>query len=139
MNSTTVRTIVGLGTITGMRSMSGVTALALTRGGTIARVASTLAAGEFAADKTSFVGNRTDAVPLLGRTVLGALVGGLVANDEQDDVMAGALIGAATAFIAAHLAFQVRTSLLPSGIAGGLLEDAIVTAAAAAYVRNGRS
>jgi uncharacterized membrane protein len=102
-------------------------------------VASALAAGEFVGDKTSLVGNRTDAVPLLGRAVLGALVGGLVANEEQDDVVAGALIGAATAFIAAHLAFQVRTRLLPSGVAGGLLEDAIVTAAAAAYVRNGRS
>ena len=136
MNSVALRNIIGLGTITGMRSMAGPAALALARGGLAARVASLFAAGEFVGDKTSLVGNRTDAVPLAGRAAMGALVGGVIAHEEHESVLVGAVIGATTAFIAAHLAFQVRTRLLGATVAGGLLEDAIVTAAGAAYLRN---
>jgi uncharacterized membrane protein len=139
MNSVALRNIIGLGTITGMRSMAGPATLALARGGLAARVASLFAAGEFVGDKTSFVGNRTDAVPLAGRAAMGALVGGVIAYDEHESVLAGALIGATTAVIAAHLAYQVRTRLLGSTVVGGLVEDAIVTTAGAAYLRNRRS
>jgi len=136
MNSVALRNIVWLGTITGMRSMAGPAALAVARGGIAARIASLFAAGEFVGDKTSFVGNRTDAVPLAGRAVMGALVGGVIAHEEREPVLVRAVIGATTAFIAAHLAFQVRTRLLGANVAGGLVEDALVTAAAAAYVRS---
>jgi uncharacterized membrane protein len=135
MTNGTLRSIIGLGTITGMRSLSGPATLAIARGGPLARIASAAAAGEFAADKTSFVGNRTDAIPLAGRVVMGALAGAVVAHEADEAVPAGAVIGAVTAFVSAHAAFYLRRRFGRS-VAAGFIEDAVVTAAAAAYLRN---
>ena len=78
------------------------------------------------ADKTSFVGNRTDPVPQAGRAVIGALVGGVIARQDRQSVWLGALIGGAAAVAATHIAYQWRTRLPLSPTAGGLLEDALV-------------
>ena len=130
MNRTAVAKILSLGAVTGMRSMAGPAAVAFRYGGPLRAVAAALAAGEMAADKTPFVGNRVDAVPLGGRAVMGAFVGGLIARDARENVAAGAVLGAAAAVAMAHLAFQARRRLPLSNVAAGLLEDAVVLAAA---------
>lgn len=130
MTQQTLTRIVALGALTGVRSMSGLTTLAATRGGALRAGLMLLSAGEMLADKTSFIGNRTDALPLVGRAACGALVGALVASERDDDLVVGGLIGAAAAIAATHLAYQWRTRVAPSGVAGGLFEDALVMAVA---------
>ena len=125
MNTAGLTNALAIGALTGMRSMAGPAALALPQGGALGRVVGALAAGELAADKTSFVGNRIDAAPLAGRALIGAIVGGVVAREADSNVLAGAVAGAAAAVAAAHVAFRIRKRL-PAGVAGGLIEDAIV-------------
>jgi len=137
MTSTALRKTLVLGALTGMRSMAGVAALAAERGGPIAGLVGVLAGGEMIADKTSFVGNRTDAAPIAGRAVLGAVVGGIVAHEEDANVVLGALIGASTAVVVAHLAFHARKRLPLSNVAAGLAEDALVVALGSAVAQGG--
>jgi uncharacterized membrane protein len=135
MTPATLKRILAIGTITGMRSMAGAATLAAQHGGLLKRATALMAAGEMAADKTAVIGNRTDALPLTGRAVMGALVGGLVAREHGDAVLLGGLVGAATAVLATHLAYQLRTRLPLGTTAGGLLEDAIVIGAGTLYAR----
>ena len=134
MTRATLQRILAIGAITGMRSMAGAATLAR-HGGVLKGATALMAAGEMAADKTSFVGNRTDAVPLVGRAAMGALLGALIARERQDGIVLGGLLGAATAVAAAHLAYQIRTRLPLSTVAGGMLEDAIVVGAGTFYAR----
>ncbi len=135
MRSATLNDTLMLGALTGIRSMAGPAAIALHRGGLLARVVTALAAGEMAADKTSFIGNRTDAIPLAGRAAMGAVVGAVIAHDAHTNMFVGGAIGAATAVAAAHLAYQVRTRLPVPSALGGVLEDLVVMAGAARYAR----
>lgn len=136
MTGTTLRRILALGALTGTRSMAGLAALAAQHGGVLKPVMGVMAAGEMVADKTPFVGNRTDAWPQAGRAVMGALVGGFIAREAGETVWFGALVGAATAVAATHLAYQLRTRLPLSTTAGGLLEDALVVGAGSLYARS---
>jgi hypothetical protein len=137
MTSTAFRKTLALGALTGMRSMAGAAALAAERGGPIAGLVGLLAGGEMIADKTSFVGNRTDAVPLAGRAVLGAVVGGIIAHEEDANVALGALLGASAAVVVAHLAFHARKRLPLSNVAAGMAEDALVVALGSAVAQGG--
>ena len=137
MTSTAFRKTLALGALTGMRTMAGAAALAAERGGPIAGFVGLLAGGEMIADKTSFVGNRTDAVPLVGRAVLGAVVGGVVAHEEDANVVLGALLGASTAVVVAHLAFHARKRLPLSNVAAGMAEDVVVVALGSAVAQGG--
>lgn len=129
----TAKTIIALGALTGVRSTAGLATLAARREG-LARPLLTLAAvGEMIADKTAVVGNRTDPLPLAGRAILGGAVGGLVARERDEGALFGALLGAATAIVAAHLAYRVRTRLPLSNAAGGVLEDMLVVAIGSRY------
>ena len=134
MTQATLKRILAIGAITGMRSMAGAATLAR-HGGLLKGATALMAAGEMAADKTSFVGNRTDALPLAGRAAMGALLGALIARERHDGILFGGLLGAATAVAAAHLAYQLRTRLPVSTMAGGMLEDAIVVGAGTLYAR----
>jgi hypothetical protein len=49
-----------------------------------------------------------------------------VARDHRGSVIAGGLIGAMTAVVAAHLAYRIRTRMPTSSPIGGLIEDAFV-------------
>jgi hypothetical protein len=133
MTPHTISRIVALGTITGMRSTAGPLALALRDNSSLKALFGLMAAGEMAADKTSLVGNRIDPVPLAGRAVIGAFVGGLTARRSGASTPLGALLGAAAAVSAAHLAYRIRTHLPLSNGLGGVLEDALVLGAAALY------
>lgn len=135
MTSGTLQRTIALAAVTGMRSMAGAATLAARQGGLLMPATALLAAGEMIADKTSFVGNRTDAVPQAGRAVMGAVVGGLVARQDGASIWVGALVGAVAAVAATHLAFQLRQRLPLSTKAGGLLEDALVIGAGMLYAR----
>lgn len=126
MNRETIRRIAVLGSATGMRSFSGVAALALSHGGPLARVVPAMAAAEMVADKTSVVGNRTDPAPLVGRALLGGLVGAILARADGESPALGALFGAAMAVAAAHAAFQLRTRIPGNAAALGIAEDLAV-------------
>lgn len=126
MKASTLHQTIALGALTGMRSMSGPAVLALRHGGALKAIVSLLAAGEMAADKTAVVGDRIDPIPLGGRALMGAVVGGVIAREDGASLLAGSLVGATVAVIAAHLAYRLRTRLPMSSAAGGLLEDAVV-------------
>ncbi len=66
---------------------------------------------------------------------MGALVGGVIARERGGNVVLHGLAGASAAVIAAHLAYRARKALPLPGLAGGLLEDSIVTGIAAFYAR----
>ena len=104
-----------------MRSMAGLATLAAQHGGVLKSATALLAAGEMMADKTSFVGNRTDPMPQAGRAVIGALVGGIIARQDRQSVWLGAVIGGAAAVAATHrlpvadAAAALRDSRRPAG------------------------
>lgn len=131
MDAAALTDTIALGALSGMRSMAGPAALAFQHGGVPRGLAATLAAGEMLVDKMPFVGDRIDAAPLMGRAVMGALAGGIVAHERRTSLAAGALIGAAAAVVMAHLAFHARKRLPLPGLLGGLFEDAIVVGAGA--------
>lgn len=135
MTTHALRKTLLLGAVTGMRTMAGPAALALKHPGPLMNVVGVLAAGELIADKTSRIGNRIDAAPLTARAVMGAIVGGVIAHEEDGNVVLGGLLGAATAVAAAHLAFQARRRLPLPNVAAGLLEDALVAGLASAAIR----
>jgi uncharacterized membrane protein len=135
MNTATLSQTIALGTITGMRSMAGPAALARRYGGIWRPLMAVMAAGEMIADKTSLVPDRTEALPLAGRAMMGALVGGVIAHEEDGNVLLGSLIGASTAVVAAHLAYHARKGLPISGALAGTIEDAFVMAISALAAR----
>lgn len=132
MNSASFRRTLALGAMTGMRSMSGPAALALEHGGILRSVVPLMAAAEMIADKTSVIGDRIDPAPLAGRAIMGAVVGGLVAREHHQNMATGSLVGAATAVIAAHLAYYIRQRLPLPGALAGIFEDALVLGLASA-------
>ena len=132
MTIDTWKKIVALGALTGMRSMAGLATLARTHR-RARSVMAFAAVGEMIADKTPWIADRIDPLPLGGRAIMGAAVGAFVANDQRQHVVLGAMIGAATAVAAAHLAYRVRKRLPLPGIAAGLLEDGLVLAIGSRY------
>ena len=96
MNAVTLKRIVVLGALTGMRSMAGLAMLALPHPGVARPVMALAAAGEMIADKTSLVGDRVDALPLAGRAIIGALVGALIAREDDQNALLGGMVGSAT-------------------------------------------
>ena len=135
MNNASFSQTIALGTITGMRSMAGPAALARRYGGIWKPLLAVMAAGEMVADKSPLVPDRTDALPLAGRAFMGALVGGVVAHEEDGNLLLGALLGASTAVLAAHLAYHARKGLPVPPALGGMIEDAIVMAIAGLAAR----
>jgi uncharacterized membrane protein len=133
MNATTIAEAVALGALTGMRSTSGAATLAFRHHGWAPRVAALVAAGEMVADKMPAVSDRIDPLPLAGRALIGAIVGGTVVRQAGYNVAIGVVIGGASAVIAAHLAYRVRAHLPVSNALGGVLEDAFVMGMSALY------
>lgn len=150
----------GLGALTGMRSMTGPTvlALALRRDGdphdtSFARavashpaLAGALAAGEMLADKHPRIPPRTEPLPHTGRVAIGALVGAAAATHGGGRRALGALIGALTASAATHASYAARAKLqsrfADGSLIPGLVEDAVVVlggAALLAALRRSRS
>ena len=91
------------------------------------------ATGEMVADKTPLVGDRIDTLPLTGRVIIGGLVGALVARENDQSGLLGGIVGSASAFVVAHLAYQARKRLAASSFTAGLLEDGLVVAIGSRY------
>jgi uncharacterized membrane protein len=135
MTRDTMTEVLAIATVTGMRSMSGAAAMAARSRTLIRPGAVLLAAGEMVADKTARIGNRTDPAPLAARAIIAALLSARIAHRRHDSLWPGALLGAATAVASAYVAHQLRTRWPHANTATGLIEDAIVLAAATTYAR----
>lgn len=94
-----------------------------------------LAAGELVGDKTSYIGNRTDPGPLLGRVISGAVCGAVVSKRSGDDQVIGLLAGGIAAFASAHTCYLTRRELAKAtgtpDIVLALAEDAAAFSLAA--------
>jgi uncharacterized membrane protein len=145
----------GLGFATGMRSMTPIAMLSrelsdrrrLPRHASlleewlardmVAVTLSALALGEIVADKLPGIPARVSPGPLIGRNVLGGVVGALVAG--EDDRALGAVVGAAAALVGAYAGWflrreAVRATMLPdAALAVG--EDALAVAASYEIVK----
>jgi uncharacterized membrane protein len=129
MRPATIGKAVALGAMSGMRSMAGPAVLAINaeEQTPLTRAVPVMAIGEMIADKTPFIGNRIDPLPLAGRAFMGAIVGGLIAREEDASVVLGGLIGAATAVVVAHLAYRARVYAQDRvGASAGFIEDGVV-------------
>ena len=91
-----------------------------------------LAAGELVADKLPKTPNRTSAMPLIARIVMGALTGACVAVGGGQSAMAGATLGIVGSLVGAFGGYQVRTRLVKTlgapDIYVALLEDVVAIA-----------
>ena len=157
----TLAAAAALGAITGMRSMSGLSLLAVrsmivgAQPGAgwaerwFARPATALglglfAIGELAADKSARIGDRTEPVPFTARITLGACCGALLAMRWRRRTRGPAAAGALAAAASTTLAYTARRRTsqrygIPSALLG-VVEDAVVLAAMVAISRTlGRS
>jgi uncharacterized membrane protein len=146
---------VGLGALAGMRSMTALATLrdeidtfegsidpsiiALLKSPEAAHAMRLMAVGEMIIDKLPFTPARTAPAPLIGRAVIGALLG-MMATPE--DRRRGALIGALAAVTGAFAAYSARRRLhtvynIPDPILG-MLEDAAVVALTRTLTREER-
>jgi uncharacterized membrane protein len=146
-DSATIWRTLGLGAITGVRSMAAPAILSRSaveerigslEGTPFAALASPrvstalqlLEMGEMVGDKTPIIPSRTSLLPLLGRAAIGAFAGAALFASGKRPVAAGAALGAVSATAAAYAAEGVRMRIterlgVPNVVAG-LLEDGIV-------------
>lgn len=96
-----------------------------------------LAVAELVADKLPKTPNRTSAMPLIARAVMGALTGACVAVGGKQSAIAGAVLGIVGSLVGAFGGYQVRKRLVKAlgvpDIYVALLED-IVTIAGSLWV-----
>jgi uncharacterized membrane protein len=140
--------IAGVGMLTGIRSMSGPAFVVprlyaprrrfpfsrAPKSPRAARVLRTLAVAEMIGDKLPFAPDRTAPVPLMTRTLIGAVTGALagraLGGKGASVLVFGALTGGAAAAAGAYGAFHFRRWLERSirlpGFLAGLVEDAAV-------------
>jgi len=113
----------GLGIVSGMRSMMGLAflsdkvhdatgetnpALALLKLPQTALLLKVMGTGEAIFDKTPFIPARTAALPLIGRAVCGAFVGAAVSKKYWRE---GAVVGAIGAIGSTYAAYTIRKAL----------------------------
>ena len=145
----------GLGAVSGMRSMMALAffsdhaedkkdrnaaanpALNFLRSPRTAALLKIAAGGEILMDKLPFMPARTDAAPLIGRVVIGGLVGAAVSKDKW---VQGGVVGALGALVTTYAMYYIRKSLhdeqhIPDVILG-VAEDALVVKAANTIVEH---
>ncbi len=145
----------GLGAVTGIRSMMGLAffsdhakdekkswqgkdsnpALDLLKNPQVANLVKMMAAGEVVMDKLPLIPARTSAAPLIGRVVMGGLVGAAISKNKW---IQGAAAGAVGALVATYAITYLRKTLhedrhIPNVVLG-IAEDALVVNAANAIV-----
>jgi uncharacterized membrane protein len=148
--SHSLRIAAGLGAVTGLRSMTGVAALsrdlserwwlgrhatrleAWLADDTVAATATAFAVGELVADKLPGIPDRIEPAPLLGRGLIGATLGAIVAG--PDDRLAGGIIGGAAAITGAYFGWFLRreagrSTMIPDPVIA-IAEDALAVLAA---------
>lgn len=147
--SRTLSLAIGLGAVAGLRSMTAPAFLsrhlARHRSGVagmgrvlamrpVPALSAAAAAGEMAADKTPFVPDRTDPVPLMGRVGMGVLMGVAVAGRRGGSGVAAGLAGGAAALAATFGGYHLRRAASEAGLpdaAAAVAEDAVAIVAAA--------
>lgn len=77
----------------------------------VAIVFTVLAAGENAADKSSWIPNRISPAPLLARLVLGGVAGSIAATAMNGPGIEGVLLGVVGAALGAFCGFMIRRDL----------------------------
>ena len=109
MRAEAIGKTVALGAMSGMRSMAGPAVLAINAENqtNLTRAVPVMAIGEMIADKMPFMGDRIDPLPLAGRAFMGAIVGGLIAREEDASIVLGGLIGMGLAAIMVPMIFTV--------------------------------
>ena len=128
MNTERLGTAAGLGAVSGLRSMMGMAMVSRELSGRrrmprnasvleewlskdlVALTLSGLALGEVVGDKLPATPPRIEPVPLLGRGVMGGLLGAIAMG--SDDRAVGALVGAAAAVAASYAAWFVRREVV---------------------------
>jgi uncharacterized membrane protein len=128
-----------IGAVTGSRSMLGPALVAGQVAPPVPRsLVTLLAIGEMAADKHPATPNRTSALPLIGRMVMGGWAA--AAHARRDRRVQAAIVGGAAAVAFTFAAFQLRRlateRLHVPNIAAGLVEDALAFSIGALVLRN---
>jgi uncharacterized membrane protein len=111
----------GIGLVSGLRSMTGPAATRVRAGGTPALVVPLLALGELIVDKLPGVPPRTAPPALAVRALAGGFAGADLARDDGDERI-GFVLGAAGAIAASYLALRLRRA---AGAATGLPDPLI--------------
>ncbi len=122
----------GIGLVSGLRSMTGPAATRIRGGGMPALVVPLLALGELIADKLPGIPPRTSPPALAVRVLAGGFAGSSLVGDDGDRRI-GFALGAAGAVAAAYLALRLRTAAaaktgLPDPVIA-LAEDAVALSA----------
>jgi uncharacterized membrane protein len=141
----------GIGAVSGLRSMVGPAIISQAAGNRIVDVKETplawmsskragqvtamLAGAELIADKLPFTPNRTDKGSLIARFIAGAICGAAVSSARRrEERFIGALVGGSAAVIAAYVGFEYRKYVDLPGFAAAIVEDAVALTAASAVV-----
>ena len=143
-----------IGTVTGLRSMTGVAFLAnsvkpkdfhlprryrkFLKPQTTGRALIACAAGEIVADKLPFMPARTEAPSLAARAALGAACGAALYQKDRLSPVHGALLGLCGALAGSFAGYHVRRAATRRGVpdfAAAMVEDGIALATAAAITR----
>jgi uncharacterized membrane protein len=127
-----------LGCASGLRTMTGVTAVFRSAGWRVALPI--MALGEYVVDLLPQTPDRTTAGPLAARAIAGGLCGATVALDAGGNVASCATAGTAGAIGAAYvgLSFRRWTAQRVPPVAAGLSEDAIAIGIACLATRGRR-
>lgn len=102
------------------------------------RLLALMAAGEMLADKSPYIPDRTDPVPLIFRTVIGSVTAATFAVKRRCSPYLPAAVGAVSAVASTYAAFHVRRHVtvrftIPNRLIG-LAEDGVVMAASKAVM-----
>jgi uncharacterized membrane protein len=93
-----------------------------------------LAAGEILADKTSYIPNRIDPAPLIGRILTGGLCGAAICSAKRQSVVLGSILGGCAAIGGTFLGYHLRKSAVRNrhipDLKVALAEDAIAVGGA---------
>ncbi len=126
----------GLGFVSGLRTFTGVAALALAGGGAWRVAAIVAAAGEYVADVLPATPSRTEPVGLAARLVSGAFVGWNVATRHGEPGITGAVAGVAGATLGTYggHAARIAVGARIGNVQAGLAEDVVAISLAAFVV-----
>jgi uncharacterized membrane protein len=153
-----VSRVLGLGAITGLRSLSGPafvcraashghldlegTPIAFLGSPRLSKALVVMELGELVGDKLPMTPSRTSPPPLLGRAASGAVVGAVVFFSEGRNATIGAALGSAAAIVAAFAGERLRAlAVEKTGLpdpAVALAEDATVLLVGLRSLRNVR-
>lgn len=136
MKTATAFRALGIGAVSGLRTMTGPAAALAGNKQLWARVLPLLAVGEFVADKLPGTPSRTRPPLLAGRALAGGVSGWIITDAEGEDARVGALLGIAGAIAASYLGAAYRGAAKKAHIPDlvpALFEDAVAIGGGLAF------